>query len=110
MSVHDAVPGDVYADEQGKLWRIVAVCHEPTVTAEEVEGTLHDPAVPMQLFVGAGVAQGGQHGMPRAQIVKARRTGATGGLIWSGWKRIWRNDWRSKQPPMPDQMAGAGPD
>lgn len=95
MSVHDAEPGDIYADEQGKLWRIVGVCHQPTVIAEEVEGTLNDPNA-AQLLPNIGVALGGQLGMPRAQIVKARRSGGTGGLMWSGWKRIWR-----KQPPTP---------
>lgn len=100
MSVHDAEPGDIYADEQGKLWRIIGVCHEPNVIAEEVEGSLHDPSAPIapNAAVGVGWAQGI---MPRASIQKARRSGGMGGLIWTGWKRIWRNDWRAKQPPMP---------
>lgn len=102
MSVHDAEPGDIYADEQGKLWRIVGVCHEPTVIAEEVEGTLHDPHAPAApnaaQAIGVGWAQGL---MPRASIQKARRSGGMGGLMWNGWQRIWHNDWRAKQPPMP---------
>ena len=35
--VAHAQPRDVYADDQGKLWRVIAVCGEPTVTMQEIE-------------------------------------------------------------------------
>lgn len=73
MSVHDAAPEDIYTDDHGKLWRVISICHEPTVEVEEVEGTLSDPG-----------------GLNRVRIVKIRRSGGTSGLMWSGWKRIWR--------------------
>lgn len=104
MSVHDAEPGDIYADENGKLWRIITICHEPTVDAEEVEGTLFDPNAPQAPFAAAGGAMAQLQGfVARATINKRRVAGATSGLMWNGWKRIWRNDWRSKQPPMPTE-------
>lgn len=85
MSVHDAEPGDIYVDRDSKLWRIVSICHQPTVVAEEVEGTLMDPAqigaLPQQFGIGA-----------RASINKRRQGGGTGGLMWQGWKRIFRKE------------------
>lgn len=94
MSVHDAEPNDIYADEQGKLWRIIGVCHQPTVIAEEVEGTLNDPNAPRHDFAvhPGGLSSIGQTLMPRASIIKARKSGGVGGLMWKGWKRIWRKE------------------
>lgn len=87
MSVHDAEPGDIYADANGKLWRITGICHEPTVEAEEVEGTLHDPnALPLQGALAAQFPLGA-----RATINKRRLTGGTGGVTWRGWERIFRH-------------------
>lgn len=63
MSVHDAQPGDIYADAQGKLWRVISVCAEPTVTVEEVEKL-------------------GQENV--------RRGGGVSGYMWYGFKRIFR--------------------
>lgn len=68
MSVHDAVPGDIYVDRTGKLWRCVTVCHEPTVTMEEVEGRVEGP------------------------IIRGRQSGGVSGLMWNGWKRIFRKE------------------
>lgn len=64
MSVHDAQPGDVYVDEAGKLWRVIAICGEPTVNVQEVETTTPENPV--------------------------RRSGGVSGLMWSGFKRIHR--------------------
>lgn len=89
MSVHDAEPGDIYTDASGKLWRIVAICHQPTVDAEEVEGTLFDPNAPQVPAAAAGVV-GTQFGFVRATINKRRLSGGTSGLMWNGWQRIWR--------------------
>lgn len=68
MSVHDAEPADVYADANGKLWRVVGTCREPTVIVEEVEP---DPI---------------NHGR------KIRQSGGVSGLMWNGFKRIYRLD------------------
>jgi len=65
MSVYDAVPGDLYADAQGKLWRVISVCPEPTVTVEEVEP---------------------QEGATE----KRRRDGGVSGYMWNGYQRIFR--------------------
>lgn len=68
MSVRDAEPGDVYVDARGKLWRVVGVCHEPSVTVQEIEFT------PMQ---------------------SARQQGGgVSGLMWNGFTRIFRPEVR----------------
>lgn len=96
MSVHDAEPGDIYTDESDKLWRIVGVCREPTVIAEEVEGTLRDPNKPPPLTSAAAVNMTNVGTFIRhAEIVKARKSGGMHGLMWTGWTRIWR---RASQP------------
>lgn len=105
MSVHDAEPGDIYADEAGKLWRIVGVCREPTVIAEEVEGTLYDPNAPLPavtVFAQAQTQFSPFHRAPR--IDKARKSGGMGGLMWQGWQRIFR---RSNETPE-DRARRAG--
>lgn len=92
MSVHDAEPGDIYTDESGKLWRIIAVCRDPTVDAEEVEGTLYDPNAPPAIHWQGQVSSVQSVVLPRASINKRRVSGGVGGLMWNGWQRIWR-DW-----------------
>lgn len=85
MSVHDAQPMDVYADKQGKLWRCVGYCSEPTAIFEEVEGHTQAP-----VNMGAAVAY---HGIPPQSapaIIKTRQSGGVTGLMWHGWKRIFR--------------------
>lgn len=64
MSVHDAKPGDIYADEQGKLWRVVGIFSEPTVQVQEIE-----PATPES---------------------PVKRLGGVSGLMWNGFIRIFR--------------------
>lgn len=66
MSVHDAEPGDVYVDAAGKLWRVVSICGEPTVTVQEVE-TL----------------------TPTNEV---RKSGGVSGYMWHGFRRIHRPD------------------
>lgn len=65
MSVHDAEIGDVYADEHGKLWRVVALFREPTVRVQEIE-KIGDYPVPVSKF------------------------GGVSGYMWTGFKRIHR--------------------
>lgn len=89
MSVHDAEVDDIYVDKQGKLWRCVTTCQQPTVTFEAVEGYVPsaNPAgnAAAQFNVGAFVPH-------TPEIVKPRCNGGIGGLMWEGWKRIWRPD------------------
>lgn len=107
MSVEDAEPDDIYADANGKLWRIKSVYREPTVEAEEVEGTLNDPNVPKYPMgamgamggVAAGAAQqfmGSTLGL-RATIEKRIQRGFTGATMWTGWQRIFRRE-KAVQP------------
>lgn len=85
MAVHDAELDDIYVDKQGKLWRCVMTCHEPTVTFEAVEGYVpsSNPAI-------HGAAQAMVSYPPAPQIVKPQQRGGISGLMWDGWKRIWR--------------------
>lgn len=91
--IADAQPGDLYIDANGKLWRILEVVREPTVTAEEVEGTLWDPNAPMQLGApqirGAVLVQGMIAPMA-ASINKAKWIKTTADACWVGFTRIWR--------------------
>lgn len=64
MSVHDAEPDDVYADGLGKLWRVVGIIGEPTCIMKEIESLAPESPV--------------------------RMTGGVSGLMWSGFKRIYR--------------------
>lgn len=64
MSVHDAEPGDVYVDKEGKLWRVMGTCHEPTVQVAEIERTVPERPVTLR--------------------------GGISGLMWDGFKRIYR--------------------
>lgn len=89
MSVEDAETGDIYADANGKLWRITAVYREPTVEAEEVEGTLNDPNAPKP-YLGAAMGAMGQMPPLRATIDKRIQRGFTGATTWFGWQRIFR--------------------
>lgn len=92
MTVRDALPMDIYVDPQGKLWRCVGICSEPTVIFEEVEG--HTPEPPGQWAV-AGIAAGGLQTPQRVPIIKDRKSGGVGGLIWDGWQRIFRTEPKS---------------
>lgn len=96
MSVHDAQPADIYVDKQGKLWRCVGICHEPTAIFEEVEGRTPDPPE----WASAGVGGTGfypdhvflSHGPRKVEIIRARVSGGVTGLMWEGWKRIYRGE------------------
>ena len=72
MSVHDAEPNDVYADAEGKLWRVMGICGEPTVIVQEIESST--PETPV------------------------RKSGGVSGLMWHGFKRVFRPD---KPKPAP---------
>lgn len=85
MTVHDAQLADVYVDKQGRLWRCIMTCHEPTVTFEAVEGYVPGPAGGFQ-----GAAQAMPYVPSTPQIVKPQQRGGINGLMFEGWKRIFR--------------------
>lgn len=87
MSVHDAELSDIYVDAQGKLWRCVMICHEPTVTFEAVEGYTQPPPGMNQ----AAAAQA-MYIASAPPIIKARQGGGVSGVMWNGWKRIFRSE------------------
>lgn len=60
--MHDAKPGDIYEDANGKKWLVYGICQEPTVFAEELEVIHPNPAV--------------------------RKIGGVNGFMWDGFKRI----------------------
>jgi hypothetical protein len=66
MSVHDARPGDVYVDSNGKLWRVVWVCDQPTLSMKAIEPE------------------------SCASVSERKAEGAITGLMWNGFKRIYR--------------------
>lgn len=86
--MHDAELSDIYIDAEGKLWRCIATCNEPTVSFEAVEGYVQQPA--NNINAGAGQAVGGLYIQPQASIIKPRKTGGISGAMWNGWKRIHR--------------------
>ena len=61
--IRDAGPMDIYVDSNGKLWRVVGVCMEPTVIVEEIE--------------------------PEDWTRRARINGGISGAMWNGWRRIY---------------------
>jgi hypothetical protein len=67
VSVHDAEPGDIYVDAEGKLWRVLWTCREPTVCLQAVE--------PPPTLLSNGSQQ---------------RQGGISGQMWHGFKRIWQ--------------------
>lgn len=79
MSVHDAELGDLYVDESGKLWRVVALCGEPTVHVQEVESLTPDSPV--------------------------KRSGGVSGFMWSGYKRIHRPPPPAKETERPSRRS-----
>jgi len=90
--MRDAKPCDIYVDENGKLWRCMATCTEPTVTFEEVEGrTMSSNAQLSGLFRQSSQAQAMQSVANYSPpIIKDRKSGAIGASIWEGWRRIFR--------------------
>lgn len=72
MSVHDAKPGDVYADRYNKLWRVKYTCPEPTVSMEEIEPSR-----------GGGLISSVMGHQP-----PETKTGGVSGLMWEGFRRI----------------------
>lgn len=70
MSVHDAEPGDIYIDAHGDVWKVVGICKEPTVTMDYL----------------------GESGAKEARDRLSRLSGGVGGLMWNGFKRIYRKE------------------
>lgn len=88
MSISEAEPGDIYVDANSKLWRVISICRDPTVTVEEVEPSSHSTDTTM--FPGlAGVAVG-CIGQTRGNYIRVRQTGIVCSIMWSGFTRIFR--------------------
>lgn len=87
--MHDAELSDIYVDAEGKLWRCIATCSEPTVSFEAVDGYVQQPAI--NINAAAGQASGGLgYIQPQVNIIKIKKTGGVSGAMWNGWKRIFR--------------------
>ncbi|MCK1322176.1 hypothetical protein IVA94_14995 [Bradyrhizobium sp. 156] len=86
--MNDAELSDIYVDPDGKLWRCIATCSEPTVSFEAVEGYVQQPS--NNLMGVGGQAIGGMIIQPQAAIIKTKKTGGVSGAMWNGWKRIFR--------------------
>ena len=63
MSVRDAQLGDIYIDGKKKLWRVVWTLSEPSLCMHEIEEEDGDI-----------------------------KQGAVSGAMWSGFRRIWRDE------------------
>lgn len=61
--IHNSKPGDVFVDPEGKLWRVIGTCNEPTVHMREIE--------------------------PRSITNPQDIRGGIGGLMWVGFKKIY---------------------
>jgi hypothetical protein len=87
MSTHDAELSDIYVDENGKLWRCIMTCSEPTVTFEAVEGYLPTPlGVINQMMAAQNVPM-----YPlQPSLIHPRKSGGISGAMWQGWKRVYR--------------------
>ena len=84
-----AEPMDIYADANGKLWRVVATCHEPTVTLEEVEPSGHTSDPPADLPTGAQTWIG-PIGPVKGSFIRRRMNGGMRGLMFNGFRRVLR--------------------
>jgi len=82
-NMRDAEPGDIYVDDDGKLWRVVGVICEPSVTVEAVE---HE-------FIIGGAPQ-----FPR-------RSGGITGHMWHDYQRIYRPSARSAASEIDSEEA-----
>lgn len=79
--------GDLFLDEKGKLWRVIATLAEPSLTMEEVE----PEAQPNPAYLGIINQQMGQAQTPTTLPLPRRRkidAGVSGG-IWIGFKKIY---------------------
>lgn len=92
--IADAQPGDIYIDTAGKLWRITEVIREPTIEAEEVEGSLDDPNAPHSPLTNQGLqgAPNLAYASRPARIVKRKQRAFLNAGNWNGWRRIWRRE------------------
>lgn len=63
MTVHDAYPGDIYKDGDGRIWKVLYICEEKTVGVREMidHATLTEPPI---------------------------RSGGVSGLMWHGFVKL----------------------
>lgn len=89
-TIADAETGDIYADPAGKLWRVVGVCREPTVIVEEVEPSGHTSDPPETTLGSVLLTAPALVGSTRGQFIRRRQSGGVAGLMWDGFRRIFR--------------------
>ena len=88
--MRDADLNDIYVDENGKLWRVIAVCRHPTVTVEEVEPSGHstDETSASEISYQQAIMTAA---VPRkGYFIRKRQTGSVDGGMWRGFGRIFR--------------------
>jgi hypothetical protein len=66
MISSDAYPGDIYRDKQGNVWKVIGICHEPTVQMVQLVDSTD----------GYGTSK------------SYRKSGGISGLMWDGFQRI----------------------
>lgn len=81
----DAINGDVYVDEEGKLWRVIYTCPEPTLCMEELEP--HPQPNPVLLHQ---AMQNCQTPLTLPLPPRRKKEGGVSGQIWNGFKRVYR--------------------
>lgn len=74
--VQKAKPMDVFADADGKLWRVIGTCSEPTVYMQEIERSPDFENVENTPEYKTGA--------------RRRMNGGVGGAMWEGFKLIYR--------------------
>lgn len=77
IGVAQAIPGDVYADADGKLWRVQWVCQQPTACLVEIEVP---PRYETNLYDTAS--------MVRHQPPPEKKIGVVNAPIFDGFHRI----------------------
>lgn len=78
-------PGDLYMDGNGRLWRVIGYCAEPSVTMEAVE-----PEEPMNPAYANQIASMAP-AQTRISLYREKMSGGVNGLMWQGFKRIYKS-------------------
>lgn len=94
MSISESNLGDLYMDENGKLWRVIGLLSEPSITMEKVE----PEAQPNPAYGNPG-GQGGMGGtigtyQPQPFLplpYRQKKGGGVYGAMWNGFKRIYKS-------------------
>jgi hypothetical protein len=85
VSIHDAEPNDIYVDQDGKLWRVLWTLSQPSVGVEAVEPNGYIPPPEHTVNIATGQPLEGV-------FLREHRQGGVSGIMWNGFKRIYRKD------------------